>query len=176
MKRGSRLETIRSIIPLSLFLFVLWIVFTEKTNWEHLLLGIIVAVLFARACFYLMDGRLDPSINYRVGVRFPVFAVLLFWEILKASFDVLRRVLDPRLPISPRIASFDTCLESDLARTTLANSITLTPGTVTVEIENEKYFVHCLAEEHQEGLLEGRLERMVAWLFAEGPPEERRLR
>lgn len=169
-------KRIRETVPLALFLFILWLVFTEKLNWEHLLLGIVVSIVFARVAFYLMDGRLDPNLTWKVGLKFPVFGVLLFWEIVKANWDVIMRVLAPSLPISPRIVSFESCLESDMAKTALANSITLTPGTVTIEIDRETFYVHCLAEEHAEGLLEGRLERMVAWLFDEGPSTERRLR
>jgi multicomponent Na+:H+ antiporter subunit E len=165
----------RGTISLALFLFFLWFVFTEKTNWEHLLLGLIVAVLFARISFSIVGGRLDPGLNWKVLLRFFPFAVLLLWEIVKASWDVLTRVLRPSLPISPRIIDFDSVLDSDIAKTFLANSITLTPGTVTLEIEGKRFFVHCLAREHETGLLEGKLERMVAWLFSEGPEEMRSL-
>ena len=176
MKGKTLARKVRETIPLTLFLLFLWVIFTEKTNWEHVVLGLVVAVLFARISFFLVGGRVDPSLNWKVALRFFPFAVLLSWEIIKASWDVLTRVLRPSLPISPRIIEFDSYLESDLAKTTLADSITLTPGTVTIEIEGERFFIHCLAEEHSEGLLEGKLERMVAWLFAEGPDDMRRLK
>lgn len=176
MKLRDLARIFRETAPLAVFLFILWLVFTEKTNWEHLLFGAVVAILFARISFYLVGGKLDPNLKLSVAARFPLFAVLLFWEIVKANWDVLRRVLSPRLPISPRITEFESYLESDIARTTLANSITLTPGTLTVEIEDSRFFIHCLAEENVAELLEGRLERMVAWLFQEGPGERRKLR
>jgi multicomponent Na+:H+ antiporter subunit E len=166
----------RDAIPLALFLFLIWFVFTEKTNWEHLLTGAVVAYLFANVCFYLLGGKVDENLTWKVLLRFPVFGGLLLWEIIKANWDVIMRVLAPSLPISPRIIEFESYLESDIAKAALANSITLTPGTVTIEIEGSKFYVHCLAAEHKDGLLEGRLERMVAWLFSEGPPQERRLR
>ncbi|MBU4301185.1 MAG: Na+/H+ antiporter subunit E [Actinomycetia bacterium] len=176
MKLKAMSRTVRETIPLALFLFFLWLIFTEKTNWEHLLLGAIVAALFARISFFMVGGRLDPNLNWKVALRFFPFAALLSWEIMKASWDVLTRVFRPSLPISPRIIEFDSILDSDIAKTMLANSITLTPGTVTVEIEGKRFYVHCLAQEHESGLLEGKLERMVAWLFAEGPDDMRGLR
>jgi multicomponent Na+:H+ antiporter subunit E len=164
-----------SIIPLGIVLFAFWVVFTGKTNWHHLLLGAIVALLLSAFSFYLLRGRLDPRLGAGFAVRFPLFAVLLFWEIIKANWDVIKRVLAPSLPISPRIIQFDTYLESDVAKTVLANSITLTPGTVTVDIVGSRFYIHCLAAEHGEDLLDGKLERMTAWLVGEGPPEMRRL-
>jgi len=176
MNLKGRLKFIREITPLSLILLFFWFVFTEKTNWHHIVFGVVVALIFAAVSYYLTGGRLDPKLNVSVALRFPVFAVLIFWEIIKANVDVLMRVFSPSLPISPRITAFDSVLESDIAKTVLANSITLTPGTVTLEIAGSRFYVHCLAAEHEEGLLEGRLERMVAWLFREGPVEMRKLR
>ncbi len=176
VKLKAMARTVRETIPLTLFLFALWIIFTEKTNWEHLLMGFIVAALFARVSFYVIGGKLDPNLNWKVGLRFFPFAILLFWEIMKASWDVLVRVLRPSFPISPRIIEFDSFLDSDIAKTMLANSITLTPGTVTIDVEGKRFYVHCLAQDHEDGMLEGKLERMVAWLFAEGPDDVRRLR
>ena len=169
-------KTIREIIPLALLLFVLWLIFTAKTNWHHLLLGAIVSVLFSWFSYYLLRGRLDPHLKAGVALRFPLFAVLLFWEIIKANWDVLKRVLAPSLPISPRIIDFESYLESDIAKTVLANSITLTPGTVTVDIQGQRFFIHCLSEDQVEDPGEGRLQRMTAWLLKEGPPEMRRLK
>lgn len=166
-------KTFGEITPLAIVLFIFWLIFTEKTNWHHLLLGAVVAYLISWFSDYLLRGRLDPHLNMGVAIRAPVYGIFLFWEIVKANWDVLKRVFNPKLPIDPRITSFESYLESDIARTVLANSITLTPGTVTVDIDGSRFYVHCLAAEHEVGLLEGTLESMVAWLFGEGPPEKR---
>lgn len=176
MKKRSPTRRFIDSVPLALVLFIFWIVLTAKTNWHHLVLGAVVSLLVALFSFHLLSGRLDPRLNAAFAARFPVFAALLFWEIIKANWDVLRRVFSPSLPISPRIVRFDSYLESDIARTVLANSITLTPGTVTVEIKGGRFYIHCLAEAHAEDPGDGRLQRMTAWLLREGPPEMRRLR
>lgn len=163
-------------LPLALVLFVFWIILTAKTNWHHLLLGAIVSVLLSWLSLHLLAGRLDPHLNGRMALRFPLFAALLFWEIIKANWDVLKRMFAPSFPISPRIVEFDSYLESDIAKTVLANSITLTPGTVTIEITGSKFYIHCLAEDFTEDPGSGTLQRMTAWLLQEGPPEMRRLR
>ena len=166
----------QAIGPLALLLFGAWIVFTAKTNWTHLLLGAIMAVLIAWLSSYLLGGGLDPRMDKGFALRFPLFSALLFWEIIKANWDVLKRVLAPSLPISPRIVDFESYLESDLARTILANAITLTPGTVTLEIDGSRFYIHWLAEDHAEDPGDGTLQRMTAWLCREGPLEMRKLR
>lgn len=164
-----------SPFPLAFLLFAFWVIFTGMTDWRELVMGAVVALLLSVFSLYLLRGRLDPDLDARVLLRFPVFSALLFWEIIKANWDVVKRVLAPSLPISPRIIEFDSFLESDVAKTVLANSITLTPGTVTVDIVGSRFYIHCLAAEHGEDLLDGKLERMTAWLLDEGPVEERRL-
>ena len=176
MKLRALVTKFKESIPLAIVLFVFWFIFTAKTNWHHLLLGAVVSLFVSVFSFYLLAGRLDPHLNAGFALKFPVFAALLFWEIIKANWDVLKRVFAPSFPISPRIVEFDSYLESDIAKTILANSITLTPGTVTIEIEGSRFYIHCLAEDFTEDPGSGTLQRMTAWLVGEGPPEQRRLR
>lgn len=70
------------------------------------------------------------------------YMVVLFFEIIKANFDVALRVIRPSLPINPGIVIIQTKLESDIAKTILANSITLTPGTFTLDIQENKMLIH----------------------------------
>ena len=175
VKHRSLFRRALDIIPLAIVLFVFWIIFTGDIQWTQVVLGVVTAILLSAFSFHLLGGKLDPHLNAGVAVRFPVFAAILFWEIIKANWDVLKRVLAPSFPISPRIIEFDSYLESDIAKTVLANSITLTPGTVTCDIEGARFYIHCLAEDHAEEPGDGKLQRMTAWLFGEGPPEMRRL-
>jgi multicomponent Na+:H+ antiporter subunit E len=78
----------------------------------------------------------------------------------------VRIVLDPKLPISPQIIKFKSDLPHDVALTTLANSITLTPGTLTVDIdENKTYYIHCLTKKHGDQLLKGDMQARVAAVY-----------
>lgn len=165
-----------NIIPQALVLFVLWVVFTSRLNWEHLLMGAVVSVLVALLAFRVLGGGLDPGLGWRFALRFPLFSALILVEIIKANWDVLKRIFAPGLPISPRIVWFDSYLESELARTILANSITLTPGTVTVDIRGRRFFIHCLSADQVDDPGDGRLQRMTAWLTGEGPVDNRRLK
>lgn len=139
-------------------------------------MGAVVSIIVGLLTSLVFNRKLDAGLSIKLLVKFPVFSAFLVWEIIKANLDVLIRVFRPSMPISPRIIALESYLETDLARVVFANSITLTPGTVTIDIQGTRLYVHCLAAEHKEGLLEGRLERMVAWLFAEGPEDQRRLR
>lgn len=134
-----------------------------------------MSLALATLASFLVPAHLDSSVDVGFAARMPVFSVILIWEIVKANWEVLRQVVAPSFPIDPRVMEYDSFLESDSARTVLAGAINLTPGSVTLEIEGNRFYVHCLAESQEEGMADGKLERMVAWLFREGPPEKRRL-
>ena len=88
----------------------------------------------------------------------------LFWEIIKANIDVVKRILDPALPISPTLFRVKAQQRSDLAKVIYANSITLTPGTVSIIVDGDEIEVHALTEEAAEALKEGEMGRRVARL------------
>ncbi len=79
--------------------------------------------------------------------QFLFYWVWLFWEILKANWIVIRACLRADLDINPALIKVKTRCESDLAKTVFANSITLTPGTVTIEVDRDKLLVHGLYEQ-----------------------------
>ncbi len=153
-----------SLFP-ALLLFLFWIVLTASFSLISIILGIICSFLTAIIARSVLAIGLDKAITIPVLIRFPFFAVALIWEIIKANVNLAFIVISPRLPIDPRIIRLKTGLKGDLERTMFADSITLTPGTLTVDVQDDIFYVHCLAPHHQKGLLEGRLERLVAWLF-----------
>lgn len=155
----------RRKVLLSSLLFVFWIILTAAFTAHELVLGAICSALVAVISFSILANVLDPRITPAVILRFPFFALALLLQIIKANIDVALIIVNPRLPIDPRIIEYWTYLPDDLPRTIFADSITLTPGTVTVELDEDKLYVHCLAVHHEEGLRKGKLERMVAWLF-----------
>lgn len=88
----------------------------------------------------------------------------LVTEIIKANLDVAKRIIDPKLPISPTVFEV-TCLgETDLNHVIFANSITLTPGTLSIELEERVITVHALSEHAAQDLLNGQMNRRVAKL------------
>ncbi len=98
----------------------------------------VIALIFCSKCSVFNDIRLTPkSFIYSFAYIF-----VFIFELIKSNLDVAYRVLSPRLPINPGIVKVKTNLKSDLGRMTLANSITLTPGTLTVDIKDEFIYVH----------------------------------
>lgn len=122
----------------------------------------VVAVTFRRVTFET-SPRLGRS-SRRVG-RWCLYVPYLLWEVARANLAIAAIVLHPRLPVDPKLVSYPTALEGELALTTFANSVTLTPGTLTVDVEDGTLLVHTLTETSRTELLEGSLERAVRFVF-----------
>ena len=135
----------KSKIILFLVAFIAWSFLNWVPDWQHLLVGFFVALFVA-----YMTGDLFVSRPYvlKHPLRYWYFCVyyipIFLWECVKANFDVAFRVLHPRLPINPGIVKVKTKLKTDTGLTFLANSITLTPGTLSVDIDRDKgvLYVH----------------------------------
>jgi multicomponent Na+:H+ antiporter subunit E len=103
-----------------------------------------------------------PSLPFTL--RMVAYFPWLMWEIVKSNIDVTRRILDPKLPISPLVFRVKTSQRSDLGRVLYANSITLTPGTVSISVNDDEIEVHALAHEAAEGLQTGEMDRRCSWV------------
>ncbi len=135
----------KSRIILFIIAFIVWCLLSWVPDVQHLVLGVFVALLVA----YLTGGFFVTRPHtfahperylYLIFVYLPVF----FWECFKANVDVAYRVSHPGLPIKPGIVKVKTHLKSDTGLTFLANSITLTPGTLSVDVDKESgiLYVH----------------------------------
>lgn len=147
--------------------FLLWITFNGKVTLEIVLFGIgVSALVFFFICRY-MDYSLKKECRvYCNLLRGIAYAILLVYEIIKANFYVMKLIVSSKYQIEPALVRFRTDLKSDTARVVLANSITLTPGTITVTLEKDEYLIHCLDKDLAEGMDESsfvkRLRRMEA--------------
>lgn len=124
-------------------LWLLWLALTGSTDPEELFAGAVVAVLVA-----VIAGG-EPFSPATLGILNPkrlAYAVAyipyMVWAIIVANFDVARRVISPSLPINPGIVRVKTKLKTAVGRTALANSITLTPGTLTVDLCDDELCIH----------------------------------
>ena len=111
---------------------------TWPPDWQHLLVGVFIVAFVAAATGDLFITR--PQIlkhPHRYWYFIAYYVPRFLWECLKANIDVAYRVTHPKLPINPGIVKVKTKLKSDTALTFLANSITLTPGTMSVDIDRE---------------------------------------
>lgn len=106
-----------------------------------------------------------PLEGLRTVIRFALYVPYLLWEVVKANLAVAYVVLHPDLPIDPEMVEFDAAVWSVLPVATLANSITLTPGTLTVDVSRRHFTVHTLTRGSRDGLLSGTLERAVRFVY-----------
>ncbi|MFH1046218.1 MAG: Na+/H+ antiporter subunit E [Candidatus Omnitrophota bacterium] len=128
----------KSHIILFLLAFLVWMLLTWPPDAAHLIIGIFVSmfVSFMTGDMFVKRPYVFKSVNRYLW--FLYYVPLFIWECIKANIDVAYRVTHPDLPINPGIVKVKTTLKSDTGLTFLANSITLTPGTMTVDIDPEK--------------------------------------
>ncbi|MCK5785191.1 MAG: Na+/H+ antiporter subunit E [Candidatus Sabulitectum sp.] len=122
-------------------LFAVWVMLTDLSTQEMLFGGgtaLFIVFLFRKKLAVLEDVKLNP----RALISMVIYLFVFLWELLKSNFDVAMRVISPSLPINPGIVKVKTTLKSPLGRAALANSITLTPGTLTVEMKGEYFYIH----------------------------------
>jgi multicomponent Na+:H+ antiporter subunit E len=122
--------------------FIFWMLLTWSPEPASILTGIATAalttLLFGRYFFRNVYKFIQPRRYFWLIAYLFVF----IWECIKANFDVAYRVLHPRMPIKPGIVKVPLRLKSPFARTMLANSITMTPGTISVDIVGDVLYVH----------------------------------
>jgi len=132
---------IKGFIILFLFLLCFWILLTG-IKIEEIITGLFVAFIISlilhKNSTLFSDIRLNPK-SFWYGI---VYLFVFLTELFKSNLDVAFRVLNPSLPINPGIVKVKTKLRSRLGRIILANSITLTPGTLTVETKGEYFYIH----------------------------------
>jgi multicomponent Na+:H+ antiporter subunit E len=139
-------------VLLFFFSMIIWYFFawpfnfeTREMDWQILIAGIVVSLI---AAIILGEVFLKHKHKHNIFVRLLwaiVYIPVLFFYILMANFDVLYRIIHPLRPINPGIVKVKTRLKTDAGKTMLANSITLTPGTLTVDITDDNYlYVHCI--------------------------------
>lgn len=127
--------------------------------------AVVVVLLLSRVTF--ADAPTVPRSIPRVG-RALAFVPFLLWEVVRANVALAVVLLHPRLPIDPTFERLETDVGSTLELAVLANSITLTPGTLAVDARGSSLLVHTLTAASRSGLREGRLERAVRFVFAGG--------
>ncbi|MBU1912280.1 MAG: Na+/H+ antiporter subunit E [Candidatus Omnitrophica bacterium] len=118
--------------------FIVWSLLTWPLDFQHLVVGLIVAAFVAFITGDLFSRRPHHFGHITRYIWFCYYVPMFLWSCLKANIDVALRVLNPKLPINPGIVKVKTTLKSDTGLTFLANSITLTPGTLCVDIDGEK--------------------------------------
>ena len=136
-------------LPLQFFnlwltLFIIWLIANATLASETVIAGLVVsgviALAFAAFARVYSVIRWSPLVVY----YYLIYLSLFFIELIKANIKVMRLVFSPRIDIQPGILEIKTELKSPIGRLALANTITLTPGTLVVDIKDDSLFVHCI--------------------------------
>jgi len=132
-------------IMMIILLFIVWILLAWPVNIQEVVAGLIVAVLAGLIMRDVTSADSKCLLNPIRLFWLVIYTVVLAYYIVKANFDVAYRVLHPAMPINPGIVKIRTELKTLAGITALSNSITLTPGTLTVDVlEGGILYVHCI--------------------------------
>jgi len=157
-------------ITLFILILVLWLLITFNLESSNLIVGSVVALITA---LVFGKGFLQNPKKFFQPQRYFWIIVYLFifvWECIKANFDVAYRVLSPSMPIKPGIVKVKTSLKTDIGKTFLANSITMTPGTITVDFIDDEFYIHWIYVSSQDpkeytNKILGRFEKYLKRIF-----------
>lgn len=152
-----------------LVLFATWVLLAGYDLYE-LIIGAVVSLI--------VSIIISKSVQYKIDYKFPVkilvfifaYIPLFIYQLLLANLDVARRVLMPKIPLKPGFVKIKTDLKGDFGKLTLANSITLTPGTLTVDVKDDELYVHTVEvkgdtpKEHRENI-SSAFEKLLGVIF-----------
>ena len=145
---------------------IFWLMLTFEFTIPNLIVGavssLLTSVFFTRFFVKNVYKLIQPKRYF----WFFVYLFVFIWECIKANIDVAYRVLHPKMPIRPGIVKVRTTLKSDLAKMLLANSITMTPGTISVDIIDEYLYIHWIYIKSEDpevytGIITGAFEKYI---------------
>ncbi len=132
-------------IGITVILFIFWIAVSGSLAWPQLAVGLAAAAFVTYFNRHLLIGADERApISPKTIFWFTGYTFKLLWAIVVANFQVAWLVLHPRMPIEPNLVTLELDLEKTAGRVLLANSITLTPGTLTVLADGNRFLVHAL--------------------------------
>ncbi len=145
-----------------LLYFLLWVIFNGNFTLEIAVFGVIIAAaVFTFTCKFADYSIEKEKLLFRNLFRIIRYIIVLVIEIVKANFAVVHLILTQEEEIEPALVTFRADLKTAAGRSALANAITLTPGTITVLLEDDVYTVHCLDESLAEGMNESVFWKMM---------------
>ena len=147
-----------------LIYFSLWVIFNGRVTLEILTAGVLISILLDVFVKKILKLNLTAAAFLKFLKLLPdilIYAVVLLIEIIKANLAITKIVFAHEILVEPCLVKFKTPLKTNAARVALANSITLTPGTVTVSLENDEFLVHALNRDIAEGLQGSLFEKLL---------------
>ncbi len=169
---GGRPRLLHGVIE-TLVLLAVWLLLSGHYDVMHISLGVVSVGLV----MFMNRGLRDAAPAHQpIGTRLRwgrlvVYLPWLLWQMVLSALHVARVVFSSRSALHPSVVHFKSAQPNESAAVILGNSITLTPGTLTLDISGDEYTVHCLSKKTEAGLLDGSMQRRVARLFVNQPGE-----
>ena len=169
MRRRKTELRVSQVLSHALLLAAIWLAFSGKFDLFHIALGVVSVVavlLFNDAIRRLSPARGGPAPRGRVHLlRVVFYAPWLLWQIIVSAAYVTKLILAPSGRLDPRLVHFHCDLPNEVAQVVLGNSITLTPGTLTLDIHDDEFVIHALDQGVADGVLSGAMQRRVAQMW-----------
>ncbi len=159
----------RGLFLQAVILMAVWLVLSGHYDLQHILFGVASVVLVVSLNYRmhlvpLAPGE-QPGRHHIIIHRLIIYLFWLLWQIIQSGLYVAYIVLHPQMPVNPMLVRFKSRQPNVLARVILGNSITLTPGTITLEIDGDEFTVHALNEDTEKALISGDMEARVGRLY-----------
>jgi len=142
-------------------MFAFWILLSGEFTFILITSGVVASLITAYLSHDIFVGKADLKTETGRVFKFIVYIPWLLWEIILANVEIAYLVLSPKPLVDPQIVRFKNDLKTDLGIVTLAHSITLTPGTVTVDANREEFVIHAIWQKSAEGIISGEMQRKV---------------
>jgi len=151
-------------------MFLFWLAYTSSFKFEEMLAGLVISIIIAYFNYESFSKKGFSADIFTRLIKLLIYIPVFIWEMIKANIDVARRVINPELPINPGIVAINTELKSDIGKMFLANSITLTPGTLTVDVIDDIMYIHWIDvktdnSEKQKNYISTKFENLLKGVF-----------
>jgi multicomponent Na+:H+ antiporter subunit E len=175
MRLSHKSKFSRNTILQAVLLMLFWLLLSGLYDLMHISFGVFSVILVMlmnyplRRRLFALEEELSATLNFSRLQRLSFYIPWLIWQIIVSSVQVAYVVLHPRCPIDPSLLRFKTKLINVSSKVILGNSIPLTPGTITLEIEEDVFLVHALMDISSTGIIDGSLPGQVAKLYEKEP-------
>ena len=159
-------------LTIFLILFGIWLIFSGQFDVFHLTLGLLSSLFITliSSDFFFEDRSKTLGNRIKEAFRIPGYLLWLLYQILLSNIHVLKLAFSarPTEKIDPSIVRIKTKLKTDFGRFILANSITLTPGTITIDVQDDELLIHSITEHTASGVKDDAMERKISKVFEGG--------
>ena len=150
--------------------FFTWLILTNSLSPNEAIIGVIVSIVISSIFTKYYSIKFSWNLPFKLLIFLFVYLPVFIWEMIKANFDVAARVLNPSLPLNPGFVEVKTNLKGRNSKLILANSITLTPGTLSLDVENESLYIHWIdvkgtSKEQKEKYITSKFEKVLKKIF-----------